>query len=96
MDQGEFKVRHKIPYSDLSSLPDHQKQAMIDQEEPLCFGHTLTDQIGGQLEAGWVITALFEDGWSEWPISEYIPTFLATRAKRLPGIAAGPSLGATD
>ena len=28
---------------------------------PLEYSHTLTDQIGGQLDAGFVLTALYED-----------------------------------
>ena len=83
MKKGEFKVCHKIPYSDLTSLSSEQKQGLLDDEEPFCFGHTLTDQLGGQVEAGLAITGLFEDCWSEWPISDYIPTFIATKATKL-------------
>ncbi|MDB4809730.1 class I SAM-dependent methyltransferase [bacterium] len=82
MEKGEFKLQHKIPYSDLTSLSSEQMQALLEENEPLCFGHTLTDQLGGQIEAGLVITGLFEDGWSEWPISKYISTFIATKATK--------------
>lgn len=87
MDKGEFKVCHKIPYSDLVSLSAEQRKAYLDDEEPFCFGHTLRDQIGGQIDAGLAITGMFEDCWSAWPISEYIPTFVATKATKLPGVA---------
>src|ERR1051326_6801020 len=36
--------------------------------EPLAFGHSLEDQLGGQLDAGFVITALYEDRWPESPL----------------------------
>lgn len=83
MEKGEFKVCHKIPYSDLTSLSDKQRQAYLDDDEAFCFGHTLADQLGGQIEAGLVLTGLFEDRWSEWPISDHISTFIATKATKL-------------
>ncbi|WP_145285958.1 class I SAM-dependent methyltransferase [Pirellulimonas nuda] len=82
LEKGEFKVCHRIPYSDLTSLSSEQRQAFRDDDEPFCFGHTLTDQVGGQIDAGLAITGLFEDCWSDWPISEYIPTFIATKATK--------------
>ena len=41
------------------------------------FGHTLDDQIGGQLDAGFVMRAFFEDRW-DYPIDRYINTYAAT------------------
>ena len=83
LEKGEFQVRHRIPYSDLTSLSPERLQTYLANGEPLCFGHTLADQVGGQIDAGLAITGLYEDIWSEWPISEYIPTFLATKATKL-------------
>ncbi len=80
MERGEFVVRHKIPYSDLSSLTDEERRRYTEKQEPLCFGHTLADQIGGQLEAGFVLTGFYEDGGDGWKLTEYIPCFAATRA----------------
>ncbi|QDV63012.1 class I SAM-dependent methyltransferase [Crateriforma conspicua] len=83
MEKGEFKVCHKIPYSDLTGLTSQQRKALIDQQEPFCFGHTLADQLGGQADAGLAITGLFEDGWSDWPLSDFIPTFIATKSTKI-------------
>jgi SAM-dependent methyltransferase len=80
MSRGEFVVRHRIPYSDLTSLTDEERRRYTDKGEPLCFGHTLGDQFGGQLDAGLVLTGFYEDGGDGWPLSEYIPCFIATRA----------------
>ena len=80
MDRGEFVVRHHIPYSDLTSLTDDERRRYTDKKEALNFGHTLADQIGGQLEAGFVLTGFYEDGAPEWKLSEFIPCFGATRA----------------
>lgn len=45
------------------------------------FSHILEDQIGGQLETGFILTNLYEDTSGEGILHEYnVPTFLATRA----------------
>jgi predicted aconitase len=82
MGEDQLKVCHKIPDSDLASLSSEQRQARLDNDEPFCFGHTLTDQVGGQIDAGLAITGLFEDCWPNWPISEYIPTSIVTKATK--------------
>src|SRR5262249_19729614 len=56
VEKGELVVRHSIPYSDLTSLGDEERRRYTDANEPLVFGHSLEDQIGGQLEAGFVLT----------------------------------------
>jgi SAM-dependent methyltransferase len=81
-ERGELEVRHAIPYSDVTSLTDDERRRYTDKSEPLCFGHTLADQIGGQLEAGFVLTALYEDGDPALPLTKYIPSDIATRAIR--------------
>jgi SAM-dependent methyltransferase len=80
---GVLQARHRLPYSDLESLPEEEVQRYLEQGEPLEFGHTLEDQIGGQLDAGFVITGFFEDRYGESsddPLSAYMSTFIATRA----------------
>jgi SAM-dependent methyltransferase len=80
MARGEFEVRHRIPYSDLTSITPEELRRYTDNGEPLCFGHTLEDQIGGQLDAGLVLTGFYEDGGEKWKLTEYIACFIATRA----------------
>ena len=77
---GEFTLRHRIPCSDLTTQSASARDQMVARGEPLSFSHTLEDQIGGQLDAGFVLTSLFEDIWAEEPLSEYFPLFIATRA----------------
>lgn len=83
MERGEFHVRHTLPYSDLRSLDEAERQRYLESGAPLEFGHTLDDQIGGQIAAGFVITGFLEDKWKEWPLSNYTPTFIMTRASKL-------------
>lgn len=79
-DRHELVVRHKIPYSDLTSLTPEELEH-YKKIRPLEFGHTLEDQIGGQLRAGFHLIEMFEDRFDESDlISRYIDTFIATRA----------------
>lgn len=80
---GEFVVRHAIPYSALDQLDEDQLRRLESEGTPLEFGHTLEDQIGGQLSAGFVITGFYEDRFrddAEGTLTDYIPAFIATRA----------------
>lgn len=81
-EQGELVVRHAVPYSDIASLTDEEQRRYTDRDEPLVFGHTLEDQIGGQLEAGFLLAGLYEDRDPAHPLAKFLPTFLATRAIR--------------
>jgi SAM-dependent methyltransferase len=79
---GILAVRHSLPYSDLESLTDEELQAMIRKGEALEYSHTLEEQLGGQIAAGFYIAGLYEDYWGE-PTSlfdQHMPTFIATRA----------------
>jgi SAM-dependent methyltransferase len=81
-DRGELIVKYAVPYSDLTSLSDEERRRYTDKGEPLVYGHTLDDQIGGQLAAGFVLTGFCEDCDPDHPLARYLPTFIATRAVR--------------
>ena len=83
MEAGDFAVRHRIPYSDLTSLTPEELKRYTDKTEPLAFGHTLQDQIGGQLDAGFLLAGFYEDGGAQYKLTEYIAGFLATRAIKM-------------
>jgi SAM-dependent methyltransferase len=80
---GILQVKYALPYSDLTSLTPAERQQHIETGTPLEFSHTLEDQIGGQLEAGFLLTGFYEDAYGEEendPLTSYMPTFIATRA----------------
>jgi SAM-dependent methyltransferase len=81
-DRRELVVRYPIPYSDLTSLTDGERRRYTDKGEPLVYGHTLDDQIGGQLAAGFVLTGFFEDRDPDHPLAKYLATVIATRAAK--------------
>ncbi|MEM9481761.1 MAG: class I SAM-dependent methyltransferase [Verrucomicrobiota bacterium] len=83
--KGELVVRHRIHYSDLTSLTDEEFARYSNEDDPASFGHTLDDQIGGQIAAGFAITGFYKDDWgagSEEALSKYIKTFIATKATK--------------
>jgi len=68
------------PYSDLDSPTEEERARLVEEGRPLEFGHTLGDQIGGQLGAGFVLTGFYEDIDPESVLGGYIPSYIATRA----------------
>jgi SAM-dependent methyltransferase len=84
---GVLQVKYSIPYSDVSSLPEEKLVRYLKERYPLEYSHTLDDQIGGQLTAGFVITGFFEDRSSPDEgdlLSEFTPIFIATKAVKPP------------
>jgi hypothetical protein len=80
-DEGLLDIRYSIPYSDLNSLSASSLQRHLEKGNTLEFSHTLEDQIGGQLNAGFQLTGFYEDEWNEDMIlNDYFPTFMASRA----------------
>ncbi|WP_186002040.1 class I SAM-dependent methyltransferase [Corallococcus sp. Z5C101001] len=80
-EQGVMRLKYPMPYSDFTSLSDEERRRYTDKGEPLCVGHSLEDQLGGQLDAGFVLTHLFEDRYEEKDLlSTFLSTFMATRA----------------
>jgi|AntRauTorcE11898_2_1112593.scaffolds.fasta_scaffold03710_1 hypothetical protein len=54
---------------------------LINNQETLEFGHSLTTQIGEQLKAGFLMTDFYEDDWNgERVLDKFLPSFFATRA----------------
>ncbi|HEY5730006.1 MAG TPA: class I SAM-dependent methyltransferase [Anaerolineales bacterium] len=83
MDEGILEVAHQIPYSDLTSIPKEDLDEQIEKGLPVEFGHSLTDLLGGQLDAGFVITDVYEDYMLDSPLHTYHPSYIATRAVKM-------------
>lgn len=77
---GEFEVCYSLPYSDVDSLPLEKFQRYLASGYPLEYSHTLEEQIGGQIRAGFILTGFFEDVLPYSPLSKYMPLCIATRA----------------
>jgi len=79
-DTGEVRVRYELPYSDATSRSEEELGRQMEKGEPLEFSPTLEEQIGGQTEAGFLISGFYEDRHRDDPIAAFMPTFVATRA----------------
>ncbi len=83
-DTGERVVRYAVPYSDLRDLPPEGLAVRRERGEPVEFGHSLADQIGGQLAAGFQIIGFDEchRSGAEWrgPLRDYLCEYIATCA----------------
>jgi SAM-dependent methyltransferase len=86
-NSGKLVIKNKIPYSDLNDItPEEIKELIIEHNEAICFGHSLHDQIQGQINAGFIIAGLYEDNSrGNGPLDPYIDSFIATRALKLKG-----------
>ncbi len=78
-EQGIYQVKYSLPYSDLDSLSEDERIRRF-KDEPLEFSHLLSDQIGGQLAAGFHLIGFYEDSAPDEKIAEFMPIFIATRA----------------
>ncbi len=79
----KLEVKYSIPYSDTDQLPADQLESRIKNKETLEFGHSLEDQIGGQIKAGFVIAGFYEDTTGGDLLDPHISTMIATRAIKL-------------
>jgi SAM-dependent methyltransferase len=84
-DEGRLEVRNRLPYSDVETLSEAQKEIYRQEGLPFEFSHTLEDQIGGQLDAGFLLAGLYEDyaGDDDDLLADHMPSFVATRALKL-------------
>lgn len=82
LDRQELVVRHRIPFSTLD-LSDTDRMRAYGNG-PIEYSHTLTEQIGGQLAAGFVLTHLTEAPHHADITAHYFPAYIATRAVKPP------------
>ncbi|MCL2415909.1 MAG: class I SAM-dependent methyltransferase [Defluviitaleaceae bacterium] len=77
-DDNPLLVVNKLPYNPLKDKNLYDKA--IAENWGIQFSHSLEEQIGGQLEAGFILTDIYEDSDRETGIAEYCPNYLITRA----------------
>lgn len=78
-DESETTLKHRLPFNPLKDPALYQE--LMDTDSGVQFSHTLTEQIGGQLEAGFRLTHIYEDTNGEGRLHEFhIPSYIATRA----------------
>ena len=77
-DDDETEVKYKLPFN---PLKDERLYAdSVKNNWGIQFSHTIAEQIGGQLRAGFVLTDLYEDTNGYGRLHELnVPSFVATR-----------------
>lgn len=78
-DDDETMVTRKLPFN---PLKDEQLYAeSLKNDWGIQFSHTIEEQIGGQLQAGFVLTDIYQDTNGSGRLHEFnVPSFYATRA----------------
>lgn len=78
-DEDESRIVNSLPFNPLVN-PEYARQ-LEASDCGIQFSHTLEEQIGGQLKAGFRLTGLYEDTNGEGFLHEHnVPCFIATRA----------------
>ena len=78
--EGIFQLKYRLPYSDATDISAAERIKLNGPNAPYEFSHTLEDQIGGQLDAGFMLTGFFEARRDDPTTGRFFPTYIATRA----------------
>ena len=78
-DDDETAPVFKLPYNPLKDPKLYEDS--VKNNWGIQFSHTIEEQLGGQLRAGFILTDIFQDTNSSGRLAEHnVPTFYATRA----------------
>jgi SAM-dependent methyltransferase len=77
---GTLRVKYAIPCSSVDGFSEEERQQHLERGEFIEFSHTLEEQIGGQIEAGFLIAGFYEDADPSEALAQYMPIFISTRA----------------
>ena len=79
VNEDETMIVNKMPFDPLEN-PEYMKQLQKD-DSGVQFSHTIAEQIGGQLKAGFTLTDIFGDTNGEGRLQKLnIESYIATRA----------------
>ncbi len=78
-DDNPLLVVNPLPFNPLK-MPRERLERMVDNGEGIQFSHSMEEQIGGQLKAGFTLKELYEDRDREGgaKIRDYAPQYMAT------------------
>lgn len=75
-------VRQRIPFAP-EQLDPEERRRWLGDERPIEYGHSIDQLIGGQLQAGLMLTGFYEDRWGDDDLlSDHLPVFFATRCSK--------------
>ena len=76
-------VSNPLPFNPLRGSQEELRR-MVEQGEGVQFSHSLEEQLGGQLKAGFLLRDLYEDRDPEGSclLRDYAPQYIATLAEK--------------
>lgn len=81
-DENEDRVLYSLPFDPLSDEKIYND--CVQNDWGIQFSHTIEEQLGGQLRAGFCLTDIYEDTNGEGNLHEHnIPSFVATRSVKI-------------
>lgn len=81
-DDEEKMLVRRLPYNPLKDIQLYDEAMKNDWG--IQFSHTIEEQIGGQLRAGFVLTDIYQDTNGTGRLHEFnVPSFYATRAVKM-------------
>lgn len=96
-DTDKYKLSHSMPFNPLSDLSNRELERLCDTDG-IQFGHSFSEQLAGQIDAGFVITGFYEDyhpidnaitsydtyiGETASYLSQYMPIYFATKSIKI-------------
>ncbi|MGR7916014.1 class I SAM-dependent methyltransferase [Finegoldia sp. P1-F-LS] len=79
VDQNEKEIVWKMPFNPLND--EKAKEFMVKENAGMQFSHNMTEQIGGQLKAGFTLVDIYEDTNGFGRLHELnIKTYIATKS----------------
>jgi SAM-dependent methyltransferase len=76
-DSESLTISNKLPFNPLKD-PNLLKK-LEENNNGIQFSHSLEEQIGGQLKAGFILKDIYEDYNNCGLLREYAPTYIATK-----------------
>ncbi len=81
IDEEEKEIVNSLPFDPITN--EAHKKLLEESDAGMQFSHTLEEQLGGQLEAGFTLLELFEDTNGSGRLHDMnIPAYMALRAKK--------------
>ena len=81
VDLEEKEIVNALPFDPLTN--EVYRKMLEEEDDGMQFSHTLEEQLGGQLEAGFTLIELFEDTNGSGRLHDMnIPAYMALRAKK--------------
>lgn len=78
-NEEETDLKYKLPFNPLKDAQVYNDS--IKNDWGIQFSHTLEEQIGGQLKAGFVLKDIYQDTSGSGKLHEFnVPTFFATKS----------------